>query len=275
MGKFSGCLLACDIDGTTLYNGVLPQKNIEAIERFKAAGGIVSIATGRTAPALSPILKLYNGWGPSVVSNGSMIYDPSFDRVLYEVTLEPSELLCIKTALETSSTVGVEIHAGKKVYTVNETKETIDHQVYEEMNAEPFDRSLLKTIRPNKILYLYKDEEEKIKVNQTVKEIGKRSEFCDTLVTIYGLRRRYLEQMPKGISKAETLKKMCEMLNIKRDKFFAIGDGFNDIEMLSLAHISACPEEAPDVVKQAAGMVVGSAKEGAVADFIDFLFNSI
>lgn len=275
MGKFSGCILACDIDGTTLYNGILPEKNIEAIERFKAEGGIVSIATGRTVAALSPILKLYDGFGPSVVSNGSMIYDPSKDEVLYEVTLDSSELDCIKTALNISDTVGVEIHSGKNVYTVNETKETIDHQVYEEMSALPFDEGMYETIKPNKILYLYTDEEEKQKVNKRVKEVGKKSAFCDTLVTIYGKKRRYLEQMPEGISKAQTLIKMCEMLKIDKNKLFAIGDGFNDIEMLSFAHISACPAEAPDEVKKAADMIVKSAKEGAVADFIDYLFDSI
>ncbi|MBR3145350.1 MAG: HAD hydrolase family protein, partial [Clostridia bacterium] len=119
------------------------------------------------------------------------------------------------------------------------------------------------------------DEEEKQKVNKRVKEVGKKSAFCDTLVTIYGKKRRYLEQMPEGISKAETLIKMCEMLKIDKNKLFAIGDGFNDIEMLSFAHISACPAEAPDEVKAAADMIVKSAKEGAVADFIDYLFDSI
>ena len=271
MGKFDGCLLACDIDGTLLMNGVLPARNIEAIEYFKAEGGMVSIATGRTVAALKPITDLYSGFGPSVVSNGSMIYDTSKRQVLYEITLEKSEFGCIKSALSASGSVGIEIHSGENVYTVNETKETIDHQEYEKMTPKPFDFGMLETIKANKILYLFEDTNEQAIVKRAVLNEAKASDFCDTLVILYGKDRHYLEQMPKGISKAQTLLKLAEMTNVKRENLFAIGDGYNDIEMLSLAAISACPSGAPDEVKKYAKEITGAAENGAVADFIDFL----
>lgn len=271
MGRFEGALLACDIDGTILMNGILPRRNIEAIEYFKSEGGKVCIATGRTVAALTPIISLYNGFCPSVVSNGSMIYDIENKAVVYEKCLNENEYDCIEKALEASKGVGIEIHSGEKVYTVNETQETIDHQAYEKMSAAPFVRERMREIKANKFLYLFDDKAEQERVKNAVIPAAKSSDFCDTLVTLYGKERRYLEQMPKGVSKAKTLLKLLDILNIKKEMFFAIGDGFNDMEMLEYADISACPGGAPDEVKQKADIIVGAAENGAVADFIEIL----
>ena len=55
MGIFSGCLLACDIDGTLVENGYINPKNVEKIEYFMSEGGIFSIATGRSVTAISVV----------------------------------------------------------------------------------------------------------------------------------------------------------------------------------------------------------------------------
>ena len=44
MGIFSGCLFACDIDGTLLINGVINPRNIEKIEYFVSEGGCFSLS---------------------------------------------------------------------------------------------------------------------------------------------------------------------------------------------------------------------------------------
>ena len=43
-----------------------------------------------------------------------------------------------------------------------------------------------------------------------------------------------LEFMKKGVNKAETLKKVLKLLNIKSEEVIAFGDSMNDYEMLSL-----------------------------------------
>ena len=57
-------------------------------------------------------------------------------------------------------------------------------------------------------------------------------------------------------------------------KMFTItknSDYYNDLEMLKFADICAVPEETPDDIKEIADLVVGKVKNGAVADFIDYL----
>lgn len=271
MGKFTGCLLACDIDGTTLINGYLPPRNIEAMEYFKSEGGRICIATGRTIPALPHITKLYNGYGPSVVNNGSIIYDTIDDKILYSESIAERETEVIKQVIKVAPNVGIEVHVGRDVYTLRKTPETDDHQTYEKMVSKDIKLEEVAGIGPNKILYLFNSEEEQTLVKSTVINEENASSFSDTLVTLYDKKRRYLEQMPKGVSKAKTILKMMKMFDMDPKNLFAIGDGFNDIEMLNTAAVSACPEGSPKEVKAAADITVCKASDGAVADFIEIL----
>ena len=50
-----------------------------------------------------------------------------------------------------------------------------------------------------------------------------------------------------------------------------MGDYYNDVEMLRAADVSAVPMETPEDIKEIATKTLGSVKNGAVADFIDYL----
>ena len=75
MGIFDGCLLACDIDGTLMENGYIHPDNVEQIEFFMSEGGTFSISTGRSVGAISSVTSQLIRISPSVVGNGTMIYD--------------------------------------------------------------------------------------------------------------------------------------------------------------------------------------------------------
>ena len=87
MGIFSGCLFACDIDGTLMVNGKINPRNIEKIEYFMSEGGYFSLSTGRTVGAVGPVLDKIKRVSPSVVANGCMIYDYENKKVLDELFL--------------------------------------------------------------------------------------------------------------------------------------------------------------------------------------------
>jgi hydroxymethylpyrimidine pyrophosphatase-like HAD family hydrolase len=80
--------------------------------------------------------------------------------------------------------------------------------------------------------------------------------------------------MPKGTNKGTGLQKLCEILNIKKGGCFAIGDYYNDLEMLKSADVSATMANAPDDLKSIVNFVGGTCLEGGVADFIEYLSKS-
>ena len=271
MGIFSGCLLACDIDGTLIVNEYISQRNIEKIKFFVSEGGAFCLATGRTAGAISHVTNAIDCISPSIVANGSMIFDIKNDSAIYELFVPKSDCEIVKAVLDGCKTVGIEAHSGKKVFVLNESRETIDHENYESLDAIPLGFTEALKYNWNKVLYLFTDLEESKKVKDIIAQFAHNSEFVDTSAIIEGKRRYYYEQVPKNVSKAATLKILCEKLNVSKGCCYAIGDYYNDLEMIKTADIGAALIDSPDEVKKAADVVVGSAQNGAVADFIDYL----
>ena len=271
MGLFDGCLLASDIDGTLLLSDYLPQINIEKIKYFISEGGAFSLATGRTAGAVSSVTSRIKNLSPSIVANGSVIYDFNNDTALYEQFLPNEDRYIVKKVLEGCGTVGIEIHSGKKVLVVNTNQETIDHEKYENLDAISLDYDEALLYNWNKVLYLFSDSKEAQRVKEIISTCKHNSQFVDTTAIIDDRRRYYYEHVPKNISKATTLKVLCERLNIKKGCCFTIGDYFNDLEMIKTADIGAALVDSPDEVKAVATTIVCDAKNGAVAEFIDYL----
>ncbi len=271
MGLFDGCLLACDIDGTLLVNDYMPQINIEKIKYFVNEGGVFALATGRTAGAVSAVTDRIDCIGPSIVANGSVIYDFKQDKALYELFVPKSDCHIVKTVIEGCPTVGIEAHSGKKVLVLNESAESIDHKIYENLDTIALDYESALQYNWNKVIYLFANEDESKIVKQIISQFSHNSQFVDTSAVIDGRRRCYFEHVPQNVSKATTLKILCEKLNIKAGCCYAIGDYYNDLEMIKTADIGAALIDSPDEVKTVATTVVCDAQNGAVADFIDYL----
>ncbi|MBR6903116.1 MAG: HAD-IIB family hydrolase [Clostridia bacterium] len=270
MGRFDGCLLACDIDGTLIYDKLLPERNIRKIEEFVSKGGAFSLSTGRTVQAISDVTEKIKCISPSVLSNGCVIYDFQNNKAISQKLLSNEVLQMAETVINTVG-IGVEVHTADKVLVPFRSLMSDLHEQYESMQAQFVSLKEIVQEKINKIIYFIENEKQRDAVHRIAEGYKEVSVFYDTSATINGVKQNYVEQMPKGVSKAAALKDLCRMLKIKNGGYFAIGDYYNDIEMLKSADISAVPCEAPEDVKETASTVVGSAANGAVADFIEYL----
>ena len=271
MGIFSGCLFACDIDGTLMSSGKINPRNIEKIEFFMNEGGYFSLSTGRTVGAVGPVLDKIKRVSPSVVANGCMIYDYENKKTLDELFLPENEYYIAKKVLDMGLNVGIEAHSGEKILTIKETQETRDHQEYEWISGENVSFEEALKYRWNKVVYFFDNEKELALVKAMIAKEKAVSAFSDTSAVIAGRKRKYYEQFPAGVSKASELDKLKNILKIEKGCYFAMGDYYNDLEMIKNADISAVPEDTPDDIKAYADYIAGSCEDGAVADFIDYL----
>lgn len=271
MGIFSGCLFACDIDGTLMSSGKINPRNIEKIEYFMSEGGYFSLSTGRTVGAVGPVLEKIKRVSPSVVANGCMIYDYENKRVLDELFLPESEYYIVKKVLDMGLNVGVEVHCGEKILTVFETQETRDHQEYEWINGENVSFEEAVKYRWNKVVFFFDNSEDLAAVKEMIAAENAVSSFSDTSAVIAGRKRKYFEQFPTGVSKATELDKLKKILKIEKGCYFAMGDYYNDLEMIKKADISAVPANTPEDIKANADFIAGRCEDGAVADFIEYL----
>lgn len=271
MGIFSGCLLASDIDGTLLADKYINPRNIEKIEYFMSEGGYFSLATGRSVGAISMVLDQLKRVSPCIVANGTMIFDYEKDTDIHQEYIPEEDYKIIDLVSKLPFEVGIEVHAGKRVFTIKQTKETDDHQTYEKLETTVVSYDEIKDCKINKILFALNNTEDREILNEYLEQFRWESDFIDTIAFAYGKERYYIEQLPKGVSKASTILKLAEIMNIEKDKIFAIGDYYNDLQMIKTANIGAVTADAPDDVKQFADYIACSCVDGAVADFIDYL----
>lgn len=271
MGLFDGCLLASDIDDTLLYSGYINPINIEKINYFIKEGGVFSLASGRSAKALYPIVKEIGGISVCVTANGSMIYDFSTSKVLYEEHIPKTDYHIAADIMKSSPAVGVEVHTGMDILVINRTSECDDHAEYEDLEPRYVSFEEAEGYGWNKVLYLCNSEKERKSLREEASKNSSASFFLETTAVINGKVRYYFEQVPKNISKNSALERLCKMRGIKAGGYFSIGDYYNDVEMLKGADISAVPCAAPEDVKIYADYITVSCKDGAVADFIDYL----
>lgn len=270
MGIFSGCLLACDVDGTLVSGKLLPERNVERIEYFVSEGGAFSISTGRTAAAISMITEKIKNIAPSVLSNGCVLYDFEKGAPIFQKCLPDNSLGMVSDVLGKCG-IGIELHAADRIFVPRRSAASDLHESYERMTAEFVGISEIPRNDINKVIYFVEDEEQFGLLEQLSGKYKNDCTFYRTCAFIGGVKQNYFEQLPKGVSKAETLAVLCDILNIKRGGFFAIGDYYNDVPMLKAADVSAVPVDSPDDVKAVADKVVCGASSGAVADFIDYL----
>mgnify|MGYP001815292193 CR=1 FL=1 len=81
--------------------------------------------------------------------------------------------------------------------------------------------------------------------------------------------------MKEGVSKAFALQKLSESLGIMRKEIVAIGDQFNDIDLIEYAGLGIAVANAEDALKEKADIItISNNNEDAVSEAIEnFLLN--
>ena len=86
---------------------------------------------------------------------------------------------------------------------------------------------------------------------------------------VYRSEPYFLELVPKGIDKAQSLAVLLQKIGYTREEMIAIGDGFNDKSMIEFAGMGVAMANAQEVVKQAANYITLSNEEDGVAAVVE------
>lgn len=261
MGIFSGCLMLSDIDGTLLCNGQIPARNLKWIEHFKAEGGVFAIATGRALPAAKYSYTLSHSNAPVVACHGGLIYDYKTQKTLYSAVLSPECKTVLPKIMRQFPSVGVEVHSGAKIYELRRNAQTLFHKEYESLVFEqpPY---RVDEVEWTKVLFAVDCEQTLL----LLKEYCAQFSCCRFLQTGCSKKVIFFEGLPFGVNKGSALNRLKQLLGATRT--LAIGDYYNDIEMIAAADFGATTAAAPNDIKSVAKFVTGSCEQGAVADFI-------
>ncbi|MBE6728692.1 MAG: HAD-IIB family hydrolase [Ruminococcaceae bacterium] len=270
--KFDNCLLVSDMDGTLMDKGYINPRNYAAIEEFIDLGGTFAIATGRCSMAIDHLVKNFKDLKYSIVYNGGMVYDYTIDGPVAASYLPEEDKTFFKDVLEKFPDMGVEVFCDKTVYLINFSEPCKVHCDYEHLKPVTATYDEIKDLKWNKAMCMYYAGFPEEKLEEMSKERAfVNSSFTWATFELDGIVYRGFEQLPGGAHKGYGLENLSKMLSIPKENTFAIGDFYNDAEMLKTAGVSSCPAASPDDIKALVDFVSCPCDDGAVAEFIEYL----
>ena len=272
MGKFSDILLTVDYDRTlTAPDSTVPRRNIEAIRYFMEEGGAFTVNTGRSLPMIRSFRDRIPVNAPLLLYNGSAAYDLREEAFLFshEIHLPMQEV--VQTCLRELPEMVLEVQARDAHYGFREDpmwEALCDRCGCPWGSAAPGDDlgpflkfTLYGQIRTPVLSDLFEaDEEDEAVIRAAMAKL--RALFGDH-VEVFRSAARILDVHTRGVSKLRSARELQTQLG--RKTLVCVGDGENDVNMLSGADFSWCPADA--VVADRYENVCRCA-DGAVADVI-------
>ena len=269
-------LLVVDIDGTIAgeSNQVSPRVK-QAIRAAQAQGVRVGIATGRMYKSA---LRFHHEIGadfPLIAYQGAWIQDPITDEVHQHLPLPvdiAGELIEYFEQSPATDELSIHVYLGDKLYVRDINPDTELYVGRSGIQANPVgDLRKILTDRPTKILAMSKDVQ---LIDRLLLDLRKRySSDALHLTTSVPI---FLEATQSGVNKGSAIDHIAtKLLGITAENVLAIGDNFNDVEMLAYAGIGIAMGNAPKDVQSKADWVAPSIKDDGVAVAIEkFILNA-
>ena len=267
MGKFDGVLLVSDYDDT-LYSHRLEvsRGNHNAIDYFIAEGGRFTVATGRAYETFGPQIEreqLHLN-APVILSNGSTIYDFEADKLVYQSVLPSPIDEHIAQVMSVFPELGFESYNQGNVYVHNPNLVTQKH--LERVNV-PY--TLCEHISdmplPWSKLILEQDHPMLADIQSYILEHwGNRYEAIFS-------NHYLLEVTAKGSTKGALVLMVADLLGIKPEHIYCIGDNQNDLPMLKVSAIPFAPDNCAAEVRAWGPRIIGHCNDDAVAQVIRIL----
>lgn len=257
-------LLVLDVDGTLLNDErEISKRTLAALLKVQQMGVRIVLTSGRPTYGLMPLaktLELGNYRGVVLSYNGCQIIKAQNGEILFERRINPEMLPYLEKKARKN---------GFAIFTYHDDTLITDSPDNEYIKNEALLNNL-KIIREDEFstaidfapckCMLVSDKEKAL--------IGLEQHWEKRLAgTLDAFRSEpyFLEVVPCGVNKANTLGALLEHLGVTREEVIAVGDGVCDVTMLQLAGMGVAMGHSQDSVKVCADYVTASNEEDGVA----------
>lgn len=272
MQTFENWLVVSDIDGT-LKNKIrrIPSRNVEAIKRFTDLGGNFTLASGRLQSSLGRNYNRITPNQPAVVLNGAGIYDFNKEEMIWRNTIGEQGRNFVRYIYREFDEIFKSVDIG--VY--------FDDYVY-----------IVKSgLLAKGTMHIDKAKHEYVKSVDDVPDEGwMKVIFWSNPVTIKRLKRVIqnmsnpnanfmlssdwsLEMLQADTHKGVGIMRLADMIGIEHSHVAAIGDYYNDWDMLKTVGLPACAGQAPSSIHKICKFEACHCNQGCVADLLEYIMS--
>ena len=257
-------LLVLDVDGTLLNDErEISKRTLAALLKVQQMGVRIVLASGRPTYGLMPLAKTLElgNYGGFVLSyNGCQIIKAQNGEILFERRINPEMLPYLEKKARKNGFAIFTYHDDTLI-TASPDNEYIKNEALlnnlKIIREDEFSTAI--DFAPCKCM-LVSDKEKAL--------IGLEQHWEKRLAgTLDAFRSEpyFLEVVPCGVNKANTLGALLEHLGVTREEVIAVGDGVCDVTMLQLAGMGVAMGHSQDSVKVCADYVTASNEEDGVA----------
>ena len=261
---FRNVIFMTDLDGTLLTDDKrILECDMRAIERFRAGGGLFTVATGRGYSMAKRAAKELGLDIPAVLYNGAAVYDFAADKFLWQCEIGSSARQYIRKITELfPEKTGVEVLSEKAVYVPFLNDVEREHLGFE--NVTPVLCSLDEIPDGGWLKVLFAAYPDILdEVERAVGEFDDAQWVRSSPV--------YFECLPRGVDKSRGFSELIRILGAENRFTAAAGDFMNDTAMIRNAGLGCAVASAQDSVKAAADLVVCDNNSGAISEIIDYI----
>jgi len=262
------------VDGTLLTSrGTISPATRAALDRARARGLSLTLATGRRLATVQPQVDALGLTLPLILQSGAQIVDPSIGAALYSNPLSRERIAAVVRA-------AVEEGVQPILY---EDRAVAQHLLTGPVERDSPSMGPYIAARPALVRRLSYDalaavdgalQVAVIDTLPVAQRVAARLQVahCRVLVSYsVGLDAYFLEVFHETCSKGEALRRLTAMLDIPLDAVVAVGDNYNDDEMLRAAGLGVAMANAEPEIRAIADKLVPSNDEDGIAALIDEL----
>ena len=262
-------LLVLDIDGTIMdRNGVISDVDAKALERARAAGIQVSLSTGRAVRACTKVLIQLALDGYHIFFDGALVSNAETGE---EVYADPIDRELVRHMVEYSRGLDIhmDIYSSTRYFIERENWATEIRRTFYGLEPNLVDFSKLwQQERIIKATLVVRSPEEKAKAKEFSLYFKDRLYFSWSGTPAYP-NIDFINVLAPDVSKGVALEALAAFLKIPLDEVVAIGDGANDIPLLSTAGLAIAVDNASAELKAVADYITLDVDHSGVAAAID------
>ncbi len=259
-------LLVLDVDGTIAGSSNTVREPIKiAIQAAQSQGIQIALATGRMYHSALPYYHSIGSDLPLIAYNGAFTKDPQTQKTYQELSVSPPIALSLLDYFETPdlrTRLDVHCYHNDQLYVREITPET--EQYMARSGAKPVIAQDLRSIArlsSHKLLVITQEAELIEELKSYLGDHYTKDEIYITQST-----EIYLELTHPQANKGLAVRYLAEeILGLSSHQVMAIGDNFNDLEMLRYAQIGVAMGNAPQAVQEIADWVTVDVEEDGVA----------
>lgn len=269
---FENWLVVSDIDGT-LNNKLrkLPSRNYAAIKKFTELGGNFTLASGRLQSSLERNYNRITANQPAIVLNGAGLYDYRQKKMMWRNTIGADGREFVryisKEFDDIFKSVDIGVYFDDYVYIVKSGLLSKSTMHFDKANYE-YVRSVDDIPEDGwmKVIF-WSNPFTIIKLENLINKMeNPNANFMRSSVLT-------LEMLQKDTHKGVGIMKLADMLKIEKSHVAAIGDYYNDWDMLKTVGLPACAGQAPSAIHKICKFEACHCNKGCVADLLEYIMS--